>query len=105
MQILSLFTIDEFGVDPISSSFFDVVKSVRASTTYRIPSSEHLNPALTSYLRYKSKSWWQFILAFNDIGDLWEYTEGRVIRLPDINEMTNAIMRDITVKPERIVSI
>lgn len=100
-----LFEVDEFGVDPLSSPFFDLVPSVTAYTLYKIPAAEHFNPALTAFLKYKSKNWWQAILVYNGMGDLWEYTEGKMIRLPDINEMTTLLMRRLSVQPERTVTI
>lgn len=105
MRIHDLFVIDNLGVDPLSSTFFDTIKSVKAYTYYTITPQEHLNPALTSFNRYKSKIWWQAILAYNDILDMWEYTEGTRIRLPDINEMTTVIQRQVAERPERIVNI
>lgn len=105
MQIRDLFTSDALGIDPLDSHFFDVVQTIQSYSTHTITSQEHLNPALTSYNMYRNKMWWQVIMAYNNISDLWDFTEGTRIRVPDLNEMTSAIQRKITVKPEKIVTI
>jgi len=86
-------TIDEFGIDPLRSDFHDSVLAVSSFVWHVVTSAEHLNPALAALNMMRSKDWWSALLIYNGMNDLWDFTQGTRIKVPDTNELNNLLLK------------
>jgi hypothetical protein len=86
--------VDEYGIDPLLDDSYDAIYAVTSYATYTVNAQEKFNPALISWNVYNGTiRWWRHIMVYNGIDDVWDITEGRRIKIPNINEMTTLLQR------------
>ena len=72
--------------DPLTSRFYNTVKNLPEKQKYFVQSEEG-RPDMISYSAYGDTQYWWIILLYNDIDDVDDLTIGRILSLPQVDNL------------------
>lgn len=81
-------TTDEFGIDPLLDIGLNAVQAVTSYTTFTVSQEYAGRPDTISHLAYRTPEFWWAIMAYNGITDIRDLNGGRIIRIPDLTQLT-----------------
>lgn len=93
--------VDEYGIDPLGSSVFDVIAEVESYTLHEVSQHEQGNAPLLSLNVYNDEDLWWIILVYNAIFDAeTELVAGKVIKIPTFPEINSTLAKLRTLKQD-----
>lgn len=87
MSRRQLLAFDEHGQDPLGSFVLDEILNIRNYTEVVVGKQYDSNPQLMAYEEYNDVELYIILLAYNGLGNSFEFVEGMRIRKPNTSEV------------------